>query len=358
MTGRFETRRIMLGEVPVGGGSPVSVQSMTNTDTADVGATLLQIGELEAAGCDIVRVAVPDRDAGEALGRIVAGTTLPVVADIHFDYRLALLAVEQGVAGIRINPGTMRGGSRLEEIARAAEAAGVVVRVGVNSGSLEKRLRGPGGKVEAAALAESALHGAALMEGCGVTRLKISVKASDVPRTIEAYRIVARESAWPLHVGITGAGTLWSGAIRSAVGIGAILAQGIGDTIRVSLTAQPVEEVRVGRKILASLDLGEAGPQVISCPTCARTEIDVIGLAVRVEKAIESYRAPLTVAVMGCPVNGPGEAREADVGIAGGRDGAVLFVAGEKIRHVPPDSVFDELIGEIRKLMRERGESG
>lgn len=334
----------------------MSVQSMTNTDTADVEATLLQVGELEAVGCDIVRVAVPDREAGEAMGRIVAGTTLPVVADIHFDYRLALLALEQGVAGIRINPGTMREGPHLEEIARATEAAGVVVRVGVNSGSLEKRARGMGGKAEAAALAESALRGAALMERFGVTRIKISVKASDVARSIEAYRIVARESPWPLHVGITEAGTLWSGAIRSAVGIGAILAQGIGDTIRVSLTANPVEEIRVGRKILASLDLGEAGPQVISCPTCARTEIDVIGLAMRVEKAIEGYSFPVKVAVMGCPVNGPGEAREADVGIAGGRDGAVLFVAGEKIRHVRPDKMFDELLSEIRKMMRDRGE--
>jgi len=356
MTLRKETRRITLGGVPVGGGAPVSVQSMTNTDTADAETTLLQVGELEAAGCDIVRVAVPDREAGEALGRIVAGTPLPVVADIHFDYRLALLALEQGVAGIRINPGTMRAGSHLEEIARATEDAGVVVRVGVNSGSLEKWARGTGGKAEAAALAESALRGVALMEGFGVTRIKISVKASDVARSIEAYRIVAGESPWPLHVGITEAGTLWSGAIRSAVGIGAILAQGIGDTIRVSLTANPVEEIMVGRKILASLGLGEAGPLVISCPTCARTEIDVIGLAMRVEKAIEGYSYPLKVAVMGCPVNGPGEAREADVGIAGGRDGAVLFVAGEKIRHVRPDKMFDELLTEIKKIMCDRGE--
>ena len=337
----------------MGGGAPVSVQSMTNTDTSDVEATLRQIGDLEAAGCDIVRVAVPEISAGKAMGKIVAGTALPVVADIHFDYRLALLAIEQGVAGIRINPGTMRGGSHLKEIAAAAAGAGVVVRVGVNSGSLERRLRGSRGTVDAAALAQSALEGAALMEECGVSQLKISVKAPDVPLTIEAYRIVASECTWPLHVGITEAGTLWSGAIRSAVGIGAILAGGIGDTIRVSLTASPVEEVRVGRKILAYLGLGEAGPQVISCPTCARTEIDVVGLALRVEKAIEGYRVPLRVAVMGCPVNGPGEAREADVGIAGGRDGGVLFVRGEKVRHVPPDMMFDELLAQIDKLVEE-----
>lgn len=357
MIERKKTRKIMVADVPVGGGAPLSVQSMTNTDTRDVEATLRQISELEHARCEIVRVGVPDVESAEALPQILAGTRLPLVADLHFDWRLAFLVMEKGIGGIRINPGTIAKKARIEEIASEAAERGTAVRVGVNSGSLERRLLGPGGKAEASALATSALESAALIAERGVRNLKISVKASDVLRTIEAYRLVAEQSDWPLHVGVTDAGTVWSGTIKSAVGIGALLAEGIGDTIRVSLTATPVEEVRVGRKILASLGLASAGPDVISCPTCARTEFDVIELAMRVERELEGYRTPLTVAVMGCVVNGPGEAREADVGIAGGREGSLLFVKGEMVRRVKPEDMFEELIGEARKLIEAGGES-
>ena len=352
---RKPTKRIMLGDLAVGGGAPVSVQSMTNTDTRDVEATLAQVRELECAGCQIVRIAVPDAEASDALGRIIAGTSIPVVADLHFDWRLAFLVMEQGVAGIRLNPGTIARKARVREIAAEAAGRGVAVRVGVNSGSLERRHQGRGEKAEARALAQSALEGAALIEKEGVKNLKISVKASDVPRTIEAYRITSQRTDWPLHVGVTEAGTQWSGTVKSAVGIGALLAEGIGDTIRVSLTASPLEEVRVGRKILASLGLAEAGPEVISCPTCARTEIDVIGLALKIEEALTGIEAPLRVAVMGCTVNGPGEAREADIGIAGGKEGALLFVAGEMVRKVPADEILDALLDEIGRIAARAG---
>jgi (E)-4-hydroxy-3-methylbut-2-enyl-diphosphate synthase len=330
---------------------------MTNTDTRDVEATLRQVSELEHAGCDIVRVGIPDTEAAEALSAIVSGSNIPVIADLHFDWRLAFLVMEQGIAGIRLNPGTITKKDRVAEIATEAAARGLAVRVGVNAGSLERsHATEGGGRVEAAALAASALEGAELMSAKGVTNLKISVKASDVRRTIEAYRLVSEQSEWPLHIGVTEAGTPWSGTIKSAVGIGALLAEGIGDTIRVSLTAPPVEEIRVGRKILASLGLVSAGPDVISCPTCARSDIDVIDLATRVEKALEGYKTPLKVAVMGCVVNGPGEAREADIGIAGGREGALLFVKGEMVRRVQPDDMYEELIAEVKKLLRKSGE--
>ena len=354
---RRETRRIMVGDMPVGGGAPVSVQSMTNTDTSDVDATIKQIRELEHAGCQIVRVAIPDNDAVEALPRLIAATKMPIIADLHFDWRLAFLVMEKGVAGIRINPGTIAKRERVEEIAAEAGERGIAVRVGVNAGSLERRLVSEGvRRADAKALATSALEGAELISSKGVDNLKISVKASDVTRTIEAYRLVSEQSDWPLHVGVTEAGTLWSGTIKSAVGIGALLAGGIGDTIRVSLTAPPVEEVRVGRKILASLGLASAGPDVISCPTCARTEFDVMEMATRIEKALESYRNPLTIAVMGCVVNGPGEAREADIGIAGGRDGGLLFVKGQMVRRVPPEDIYDVLLAEVERLMDKSGE--
>lgn len=356
MQKRVGTKLIAVGDVPVGGGAPVSVQSMTSTDTRDVDATLRQIRDCEHAGCRIIRVAVPDSDAAEALPSIIAGTRMPVVADLHFDWRLAFLVMDHGVAGIRINPGTIAKRSRVEEMAREAAERGVAVRVGVNSGSLERRLSGAGGRAEAPALAQSALDGAELIAAQGVNDLKISVKASDVLRTIDAYRLVSEACDWPLHVGVTEAGTAWSGTIKSAVGIGALLAEGIGDTIRVSLTAPPVEEVRVGRKILASLGLASAGPDVVSCPTCARTEYDVIDTATRVEKALHGIEEPITVAVMGCAVNGPGEAREADVGIAGSSEGALLFVKGEMVRRIDPDGIVEELVAEVRKMTGLAGE--
>jgi len=332
----------------------VSIQSMTNTATSNVGATLEQFAALEEAGCDIVRVAVPDEESAMAIPSLIAGTSMPLVADIHFDHRLALLAIEKGAHGIRINPGTIGSPERAREVARAAADAGTVVRVGVNSGSLESRLRKEGARAEAESLARSALDSVDMLEDSGVGAIKVSVKASDVPRTVTAYRIVAEETDWPLHVGITEAGTIWSGTIKSSVGIGALLAMGIGDTIRVSLTAPPVEEVRVAKVILASLGLREAGLEVISCPTCARTEIDVVTLATRVEEALEGCRVPLKVAVMGCPVNGPGEAREADVGIAGGKEGGLLFVGGELLRRVGPDDLYEELISEVKRLVEDR----
>ncbi len=358
MIERARTRKIMVGDVAVGGDAPITVQSMTNTDTRDSAATLAQIQELECAGCRIVRVAVPDKEAAEGLPAIIAGTRLPVVADLHFDWRLAFLVMEAGVAGIRLNPGTISRRAGVEEIAREAAARGIAVRVGVNAGSPERGLTGREVRAEADALATSAMRGAELVARAGVENLKISVKASDVPRTVEAYRIVSERCDWPLHVGVTEAGTVWSGTIKSSVGIGALLAEGIGDTIRVSLTASPVEEVRVGRKILASFGLASAGPDVISCPTCARTEIDVIDLATRVERELEGSEVPMTVAVMGCAVNGPGEAREADIGVAGGKSGGLLFVRGEMVRRVAPDEMFEELMSEVRKLMEERAGGG
>ncbi|PKQ28826.1 MAG: 4-hydroxy-3-methylbut-2-en-1-yl diphosphate synthase [Candidatus Anoxymicrobium japonicum] len=350
MIERKKTKRIMVGDVPVGGGAPVSVQSMTNTDTGDVAATVAQIRELENAGCQIVRVAVPDARAAEALPAIIAGTRMPIIADLHFDWQLALFVMEQGVHGIRINPGTIAKKERVKEIGKEAARRGVAVRVGVNAGSLERRRQVEGVTPAASVLAESALAGAHVMEEAGVENLKISVKASDVPRTIDAYRMVSERTDWPLHIGLTEAGTLSSGTVKSAVAIGALLAQGIGDTIRVSLTASPVEEARVGRKILGSLGLAEIGPQVISCPTCARAEIDVITLAMGVEQALEGIRAPLRVAVMGCAVNGPGEAREADIGIAGGKESGLLFVRGEMIRKVASEEMMEELVAEVKKL--------
>ncbi|MBU1671176.1 MAG: flavodoxin-dependent (E)-4-hydroxy-3-methylbut-2-enyl-diphosphate synthase [Actinobacteria bacterium] len=344
------SKKIRVGDVAVGGDAPVTVQSMTNTDTSDVEATLAQIRELEAAGCDLVRVAVPDDRSADALPRIMEGTRLPVIADLHFDWRLAFYVMEQGVPGIRINPGTLGKRERVGEIAAEAARRGIAVRIGVNSGSLERRFLEKGERAEAEALAASALDGAELVASRGVENIKLSVKASDVPRTIEAYRFTAARCDWPLHVGVTEAGTLWSGTIKSAVGIGALLSEGIGDTIRVSLTASPVEEVRVGRKILDSLGLRESGPEVVSCPTCARTDYDVIAMAERVERELESLSIPIRVAVMGCTVNGPGEAREADIGLAGGRDGGLLFVKGEMVRKVPSESMLEELLKEIRKM--------
>lgn len=355
---RRVSRKINVGGVAVGGGAPVTVQSMTNTDTSDAEATLAQIRQLEAAGCELVRVAVPDDHAADALPRIMEGTRLPVIADLHFDWRLAFYVMEQGVPAIRINPGTLARRERTGEIAAEAARRNVAVRIGVNSGSLERRFLARGARAEAEALAASALEGAELVARHGVEDIKISVKASDVPRTIEAYRFVASRCDWPLHVGITEAGTVWSGTIKSAVGIGALLAEGIGDTIRVSLTASPVEEVRVGCKILASLGLREAGPEVVSCPTCARTEYDVIGMAERVERELEDLRIPIRVAVMGCTVNGPGEAREADIGLAGGKEGGLLFVKGQMIRKVPSESMLEDLLDEIRKMAAEMGEDG
>jgi (E)-4-hydroxy-3-methylbut-2-enyl-diphosphate synthase len=349
---RRRTRRIDVGGVTVGGDAPVRVQSMTCTDTGDAEATLAQVRALAGAGCELVRVSLPAASAVAAFGRVAAEAPVPVIADIHFDRRLALAALEQGAAGIRINPGTMSE-RHVREIVEAAGEAGAAIRIGVNQGSLPRALRGRAERDPAGALVEAALGYARQFDGWGFARYKLSVKSSSVPTTIAAYRLLSRETEAPLHVGVTEAGTAWSGTIKSAVGIGALLAEGIGDTLRVSLTADPVEEVRAAWKILAALGLRERGPDVISCPTCARTELDIVALAEEVERRLalepELAARAVTVAVMGCRVNGPEEARHADFGIAGGAGEGVLFAHGEKVATVPEAELVEALLAAIRR---------
>jgi (E)-4-hydroxy-3-methylbut-2-enyl-diphosphate synthase len=353
VSSRRKTRAVSIGDVPVGGGAPISVQSMTNTRTDDVDATVAQIGRLECAGCEIVRVAVPDSAAVAALPGIIARVTIPVVADIHFDYKLGVGAVEAGVHAVRINPGNIGSRDRVEAIVAAAGNRGIPIRIGVNSGSLEKDLLERDGHPTARGMAESCLRHVELVESMGFRDLILSLKASDVPTTIEANELVASQCDYPLHLGITEAGTVLSGAIRSSVGLAVLLAQGIGDTIRVSLAGPPEDEVRVGRKILASLGLRHGGVTVIACPTCGRCRIDVQAIAEEVERETVGIRASLVVAVMGCAVNGPGEAREADVGVAGGGDEAVLFVRGRQIERIGESEMIACLLREIRAAASE-----
>ena len=341
---RTDTKQIRVGGVPVGGGAPVSVQSMCNTPTADAGATLAQIRALAAAGCDIIRVAVPDGAAAEAMARICAESPLPVVADIHFDYRLALQCVEAGAAKIRINPGNIGGEDRVRAVAAACKAHGIPIRIGINAGSLEKRLLEKYGAPTPEAMAESAADHAEMLERCGFSDICLSLKASSVPLTLAAYCLAAERFPYPLHLGVTEAGTLFQGTVQSAMGIGAALLDGIGDTIRVSLTADPVEEVRAGLAILKAAGLRAGGPKVVSCPTCGRTQIDLIVAANEVERRLAGCRRDITVAVMGCVVNGPGEARGADYGLAGGRGEAALFRRGEVVCKVPEAQMVDALL--------------
>jgi (E)-4-hydroxy-3-methylbut-2-enyl-diphosphate synthase len=350
------TRQITVGSVAVGGGAPVSVQSMCNTDTRDVASTLEQIGRLEEAGCEIVRCAVPDIEAAEVLRTIVAGCRLPVIADIHFDYRLALTSLESGVAGLRLNPGNIGERWKVEEVVRACAERSVPIRIGVNGGSLEKELLEKYGHPTPEAMVESALGHIRILEDLGYREIKVSLKASDIRRTVEAYRLLARQVDYPLHIGITEAGTTWSGTIKSAIGLGVLLYEGLGDTLRVSLTGDPVDEVRVGWEILKSLELRERGPVFVSCPTCGRCQIDLIGVAEEVEARLKGLPKKITVAVMGCVVNGPGEAREADVGIAGGKGQGLLFRKGEVVRKVAQAELADALVEEAWKLAREEEE--
>jgi len=349
------TRRIQVGRVAIGGGAPVSVQTMTKTDTRDVSATLAQIAEVEALGCDIVRLAVPDEPAARALAEIRRGTRMPLIADIHFNHRLALIALEAGVDGLRLNPGNIGGRANVESVVNAAADRRVPLRVGVNAGSLEKDLLERFGGAPAEALVESALRHVGLIEEFGYHEIKISVKASDVRRTVEAYRLLARRTEYPLHLGVTEAGTRVAGTVRSSVALGLLLAEGVGDTIRVSLTDSPAQEVRVGLEILRSLALRRAGPSVISCPTCGRIEVDVVGMAQAVEAELERYcfanpDALLpTVAVMGCMVNGPGEAREADIGLVGGRDRFALFVGGRHAASLDQKDALPALMDAVRQ---------
>ena len=353
MKKRKKTRQIRVGPVTIGGNAPISVQSMTKTDTRDVRATLAQIGRLTAAGCEIVRVAVPDEAAADALPQIVTGSAIPVIADIHFHQKLALSAIKAGVAGLRINPGNIGGLQKLSAIVMQAREKEISIRIGVNSGSLEKDLRKKYGSPSAAALVESALRNIELFERLSFRDIKISIKSPDVRSTVEAYRLLSQKTSYPLHIGVTEAGTAFSGTIKSAVGLGILLSEGIGDTLRVSLTADPVEEVRVGFEILKALGLRQRGPEIISCPTCGRCQIDVAAIARDIEERLAAIKQPLKIAVMGCEVNGPGEAREADIGIAGSRKQGVLFKKGVIIKKCPSRALLREFYREIGSLLKK-----
>lgn len=348
---RRKSRRIYVGSVPIGDGAPVSVQSMTNTDTRDVRATVAQIKGLEDAGCEIVRLAVPDQDAAEALYRIKQEVTAPLIADIHFDYRLAVAAMKSGADGLRINPGNIGGRDRLEKVIQEAKTRDIPIRIGVNAGSLQKDILEKYGHPTPEAMAESALEHIGLFEEMDFTNIKISMKSSNVLNTIFAYRLLADKTDYPFHLGVTEAGTLISGTVKNALGIGMLLYEGIGDTMRVSLSRDPVEEVKVGYEILRSLDLRHRGPEIISCPTCGRTEIDLFSIVEAVEKGLQGITASPKVAVMGCVVNGPGEAREADIGVAGGRGQGVLFKKGEVVSKFPEEELAEVLIREVKKLV-------
>ena len=352
---RKQTRQLKLGSVRIGGGAPIVVQSMTNTDTRDVEATLGQIKRLHDAGCEIVRVAVPDETAARALRAIHDASPIPVIADIHFDYRLALMALEAGLEGLRINPGNIGERKNVEMVVDAAKARGAVIRVGGNSGSVEKRLLEQYGGPTPQAMVESALGHVRILEEHGFYDTKISIKSSSVLNTIECYRLLSQRCDYPLHLGVTEAGGVLRGAIKSSVGMGVLLSEGIGDTLRVSLTAAPEEEMTVAWELLRALGLRQRGPEIISCPTCGRTEIDLIGLAQEVERRLRTENAPIKVAVMGCVVNGPGEAREADLGMAGGRDKGIIFRKGEVIRSVRgQEALLAAFMEELDKLLVER----
>lgn len=364
MTVRKITRRVTIGDVPIGGGAPVSVQSMTNTPTEDARATLQQIGRLAEAGCRIVRVAVPNLKKDHllqrtirALSTIVEGSPVPVVADVHFDYSLALAALDAGVHALRINPGNIGGEDRVGAVAEAAARRGVPIRVGVNAGSLKRDILARYGHPTPQALVDSALEEIGVLEKHGFYDIKVSVKASSVPLTIAAYRLLSEAVDYPLHVGVSEAGPPWTGTVRSAVGIGALLAEGIGDTIRVSLAGDPVEEVRAGHAILKALELSRRGPDIVACPTCARTQIDVAAIGAELEERLAHMRAPLRIAVMGCAVNGPGEAREADLGVAGGRHRGLLFRHGQAVEWFPKDELLRVLLEEAEKMAAEMTEA-
>jgi (E)-4-hydroxy-3-methylbut-2-enyl-diphosphate synthase len=352
MIQRKKTRTVTIRDVPVGGGAPVVIQSMTNVMTTDVDAVLSQIADLTGAGCRIVRIAIPDMDAAEAFGRIRRQCDTPLVADIHFDHRLALAAIEAGADKVRINPGNIGSGERVDAVMDVARQAGIPIRIGVNSGSLEKELLKKHGGPVPGALVESALGYIRRFESRGFSDLVVSIKASNVVTTIEACRLLAEQTDIPQHIGITESGTVRSGTIRSATGIGTLLAEGIGDTIRVSLAGDPVQEIYVATEILKSLGLAP-GPTVIACPTCGRTEIDVARLAEQVEETVAGCTDSITIAVMGCVVNGPGEAREADIGIAGGRHEGLIFLKGEPVCKVPEHALLDQFKIELNKLLKK-----
>ena len=349
----MKTTEVKIGNRVIGGGNPILIQSMTNTKTQDVAATVAQIKELEKAGCDIIRCAVPDMDAAKAIAKIKEQISIPLVADIHFDYRLAIAAIENGADKIRINPGNIGSEERIKAVVDAAKAKNIPIRVGVNSGSLEKNLVEKYGGVTAEGLVESALDKVAIIERLGYDNIVISIKSSDVMMCVKAHELIADKTTHPLHVGITEAGTVKAGNIKSACGLSLILSQGIGDTIRVSLTGDPIEEIKSAKLILRTLGLRKGGIEVVSCPTCGRTQIDLIGLANKVENLVEEFSdLDIKVAVMGCVVNGPGEAKEADLGVAGGIGEGLLIKHGEVIRKMPESELLDALRSELESWPR------
>lgn len=347
MKKRKKTKKIYVGPVEVGGGTPISVQSMTNTDTRDAKATISQIRRLKKVGCDIVRIAVPDEAAACSLKEIVENAHIPVIADIHFNYRLALQSIEAGVHGIRINPGNIGNKRNFSAVVNKAIERHIPIRIGVNSGSLEKDILRKYGHPTAEALVESALRNIELIESMSFRQIKVSIKSHDIQTCVDAYRLISKKSRYPLHIGITEAGTSFSGTIKSAIGLGILLEEGIGDTMRVSLSADPVEEVRVGFEILKCLGLRKCGPELISCPTCGRQHIDVVDIANRIEKKLVGFKLPIKIAVMGCEVNGPGEAKEADIGIAGSKHIGVIFKRGKIIKRCPKNNLVEEFLREI-----------
>ena len=357
MIERRETRTVYAGAVAIGGGHPVTVQSMLNVPAEDLAGNVAQAKRLEAAGCELIRVAVPDREAVKLVGALKEAVSAPIVADIHFDYRLALAAIDAGVSALRLNPGNIGGRDRVEAVVKKAKERRIPIRIGVNAGSLPKDLLEAYGHPTAHAMAEAAWRHIRILEEMDFHDIVISLKAHDVPLTVEAYRKMAAACDYPLHVGITEAGTYHMGIVKSAVGIGTLLAEGIGDTVRVSLTGDPRPEVVTAYEILKSLGLRTYGPTLVSCPTCGRTCVPLEKLALEVEKRLSGLRDPLTIAVMGCAVNGPGEAREADVGIAGGKGEGLLFRKGEILRRVPEDELVDQLFVEIHKIIEERKNS-
>ena len=350
---RKNTRQIKVGDVAIGGGAPIVVQSMTNTDTRDVLATVEQIHGLEEAGCEIIRVAVLDMEAAVALKQIRERISIPLIADIHFDHRLAVASMENGAQAIRINPGNIGGAARLAKVVEAAMAHQVSIRVGVNSGSVEKDILARHGHPTPAALVESALRSVALLEEMGFHEIKVSIKSSDALNTILAYRLLSEQCDYPLHLGVTEAGGLIAGTVKSSVALGILLYEGIGDTFRISLTRDPVEEIRVGYELLRSLHIRERGPELISCPTCGRCQIDLFGLAEKVEKYIQGIKTNLKIAVMGCVVNGPGEAREADLGLAGGDGVGIIFKKGKLYKKVPEAELYEVFIAELNKMEKK-----
>jgi (E)-4-hydroxy-3-methylbut-2-enyl-diphosphate synthase len=350
---RRKTRRIQVGEVPLGGDEPIVVQSMTNTPTDDVEATASQANELVEAGCELIRVAVPDEAAAEALPALKQRISAPIIADIHFDHRLALLAAERGADGLRINPGNLGGTDRLKKVIQKAAERGVAVRIGVNSGSLEKDLLAQKSRSLADRMVESALRQVTLLEDWGFSNYKISIKSSDVRTTLDAYRSLSEKTDAPLHLGVTEAGSVTEGTIKSSIGIGMLLAEGIGDTFRVSLTAPPIKEMRVAYGILRTLGIRERGIELVSCPTCGRCRVDLLSIVDEVEHRLAHVRTPLKVAVMGCVVNGPGEAREADVGVAGGKGIGILFKKGERVRKIEEADLVNTLVSEVESMVRD-----